>query len=65
MKVNGNLRGKRKFTVAVMALCMGFVLTLLGRMVGAEFVTLAGLVMGLYGFAAATTAAVSNKKNGE
>ena len=42
-------KGSRKWVTAFAALSMGFVLTLLGNMTGAEFVTNTGLVIGLFG----------------
>ena len=42
-------RGARKYSVAIAALVFGFVLALMGRLSGAEFVTNTGLIIGLFG----------------
>ena len=60
-----NLFGKRKFVIAVMSLCMGFVLALLGKMSGSEFVTASGLVMGLYGGASVGNQMAKKRNNGK
>ena len=45
------VRGKRKFTVALLALVMSFVLALADILAGSEWVTALGLIIGLYGAA--------------
>ena len=62
-ETTGRLAGKRKFTIAVLALTMGFVLALVGRMTGAEFVTNSGLVCGLIGGANAAVH-IAKARNG-
>ena len=51
MPGNDKLRGKRKFVVALLALCMSFVLALAGILAGGQWVTAIGFVVGLYGAA--------------
>ena len=58
---NGGIKGNRKFTVAMTALGMGFALALLGHLTGSEFVTLAGLVVGLFGGANAVVHATGGE----
>lgn len=45
---NRRLKGKRKFIVAMTTLMMSFIAVLVGEITGAEFVTLDGLIVGLY-----------------
>jgi len=45
------VKGKRKFTVALLALVMSFVLALAGILAGEQWVVAVGLVVGLYGAA--------------
>jgi len=57
--LGGNIRGQRKFVIALLALLCSFALALVGKMTGSEWVTAVGLVVGLYGAANAATAAVA------
>lgn len=59
---NGGVKGNRKFIVAMTALVMGCGLALLGSLSGSEFVTLAGLVVGLFGGANAVVHATGGEK---
>jgi len=45
---NGNLRGNRKFTIAVAALLISAVGLFVGRLTGAEWVTVSSLIVGLF-----------------
>ena len=45
------VKGKRKFTVALLALGMSFALALFGILAGSEWVTTVGLILALYGAA--------------
>ncbi len=45
------MKGTRKFTVALLALGMSFVLALIGTLDGSEWVMAVGLVVGLFGAA--------------
>jgi len=46
---NGSIRGNRKFTVAMVALLLSAVGLFVGRLAGSEWVTVTGLVVGLFG----------------
>ena len=48
---NEKVKGKRKFTIALLALAMSFVLALSGIIAGSEWVTAIGFIIGLYGAA--------------
>jgi len=43
------LRGKRKFIVAMSSLLLSFIALVAGEINGAEWVTIDGLIVGLYG----------------
>lgn len=48
-----NLERRRKFTVAIVALCMSFALGLVQVLDGGQWVTAIGLILALYGGAEA------------
>ena len=47
--IDGLLYGRRKFTIALLALTMTFVLAVCGIVSGGNWVTGVGLIVGLYG----------------
>jgi len=47
--IDGLLYGRRKFTIALLALIMTFVLAFCGIVSGGNWVTAVGLIVGLYG----------------
>lgn len=58
------LRGKRKFTIAAMALLMSFVLAFVDVVDGGNWVAVVGLVVGLYGGAEAAEG-MAHARSGE
>jgi hypothetical protein len=46
---NGGIKGNRKFTVAMSALLLSAVALFVGRLAGSEWVTVTGLIVGLFG----------------
>ena len=48
---NGNVFGKRKFVIALLALLLSAVLVFVGRVSGDHWPTTVGLIVGLYGAA--------------
>ena len=48
---NNSIRGNRKFTVALLSLTMSFVLALLGKITGDNWVWVVGAILALFGAA--------------
>jgi len=46
---NNGIRGNRKFTVAMSALLLSAVALFIGKLAGSEWVTVTGLIVGLFG----------------